>query len=58
MIKVTVNESFSGYYEIYDGVQPVEEVQGRAKARRLALKLAKKAGQSFISFLGKMIDVE
>ena len=58
MIKVITNESFAGYYEIYDGLIPVEEIQGRAKARRLALKMARKAGQTCISFLGKMITVE
>lgn len=57
MIKVIKNKSFSGYYEIYDGLYVVEEVQGRTKAKRVALKLAKEKKQSFISFLGEQIDV-
>ena len=58
MIKVIANESFAGYYEVYDGTERIDEVQGRAKAKRVAVKLAKKAGSAFISFLGQMIDVE
>ena len=58
MIKVEKNKSFDGYYEIYDGITPIEEVQGRTKAKRTAMKLARKLGQTFISFLGEVIDVE
>tara|TARA_R110002110_G_C13082792_1_gene684017 strand:+ start:72 stop:248 length:177 start_codon:yes stop_codon:yes gene_type:complete len=57
MIKVVKNKSFSGYYEIYDGLYVVEEIQGRTKAKRVALKLAKEKKEDFISFLGEMIDV-
>jgi hypothetical protein len=57
MIKVIKNKSFSGYYEIYDGLYVVEEIQGRTKAKRVALKLAKEKKEDFISFLGEMIDV-
>jgi hypothetical protein len=58
MIKVVKNKSFSGYYEIYDGIYVVEEVQGRTKAKRVASKLAKKSGKTFFLFLGESIDVE
>ena len=58
MIKVVKNPSFSGYYEIYDGSQPVDEVQGRLKAKRVALKLARRLKQSFIIFLGESVDVD
>tara|TARA_A100001037_G_C14769167_1_gene465295 strand:+ start:228 stop:404 length:177 start_codon:yes stop_codon:yes gene_type:complete len=58
MIKVVKNKSFSGYYEIYDGIYVVEEVQGRAKARRVALKLAKSKKETVVNFLGDLIDVE
>ena len=57
MIKVVKNKSFSGYYEIYDGLYVVEEIQGRTKAKRVALKLAKEKKEAFISLLGEMIDV-
>ena len=58
MIKVVKNKSFSGYFEIYDGIYIVEEVQGRTKAKRVALKLAKGKKESMISFLGDLLDVE
>jgi len=58
MIKVIKNPSFSGYYEIYDDSQPIEEVQGRLKAKRTALKIARKLKESFIIFLGESVDVE
>jgi len=58
MIKVIKNASFDGYYEIYDGLYVVEEIQGRAKARRLALKLAKAKKEAYIAFLGETVDVD
>lgn len=57
MIKVIKNKSFSGYYEIYDGLYVVEEIQGRTKAKRAALKLAKEKEESIILFLGESVDV-
>ena len=58
MIIVVKNKSFSGYYEIYDGIYVEEEVQGRTKARRVALKLAKSKGETVVNFLGELIDVD
>ena len=58
MIKVIKNKSFSGYYEIYDGLYVVDEIQGRIKAKRVALKLAKATKQTFILFLGEQLDVD
>jgi len=58
MVKVTKNPSFSGYYEIYDNTDRVDEVQGRLKAKRVAFKLARKLKQSFIIFLGESVDVD
>jgi hypothetical protein len=58
MIKVIKNPSFNGYYEIYDGLYVVEEIQGRIKAKRLALKLAKTKKETFIAFLGETVDVD
>ena len=57
MIKVIKNPSFAGYYEIYDDSVRVEEIQGRAKAKRYAMKLAKKLSQTFFIFLNETIDV-
>ena len=58
MIKVIKNKSFSGYYEIYNGLYVVEEIQGKLKAKRVALKLAKEEKQTFIVFLGEQVDVD
>ena len=58
MIKVTKNPSFAGYYEIYDDAVRVEEIQGKLKAKRYALKLAKKLEQTFFLFLGEGVNVE
>ena len=58
MIKVTRNESFPEYYEIFDDGSPVDEVQGRNKAKREAKKLAKRNGEKSIIFLGELIDVD
>ena len=58
MIKVVKNPSFQGYYEIYDDYTPVEEVQGKLKAKRVASKLAKKLKLQFFVFLGESVDVE
>ena len=58
MIKVIKNKSITGYYVIYDNSAPVDEIQGRLKAKRYAMKLAKKLKQSFILFLGESVDVE
>ena len=58
MIKVVKNKSFTGYYEIYDDSQRVEEIQGRLKAKRVAIKLARKLKQPFIIFLGESVDVD
>tara|TARA_R110000824_G_scaffold79244_1_gene199704 strand:- start:332 stop:508 length:177 start_codon:yes stop_codon:yes gene_type:complete len=58
MIKVIKNKSFSEYYEIYDDSTRLEEVQGKLKAKRVAMKLAKKLKQTFFVFLGESVDVE
>ena len=58
MVKVIKNPSFAGYYEIYDDSDRVEEIQGKLKAKRYAMKLAKKLEQSFFIFLGENIKVE
>ena len=58
MIKVIRNKSFEGYYEIYDDSVRVEEIQGKLKAKRYAMKLAKKSKESFFLFLSESVDVE
>ena len=58
MIKVIKNPSFTGYYEIYNDSIVEEEVQGRLKAKRVAIKLAKKLKLPFILFLGEQINID
>jgi hypothetical protein len=58
MIKVTRNLSFEGYYEIYHDHEVVEEIQGKLKAKRVAMKIAKKEGDPFFLFLGDSVNVE
>jgi len=58
MIKVVKNPSFAGYYEIYEDSVRLEEIQGKLKAKRYAMKLAKKLKQTFIIFVGETINVE
>jgi hypothetical protein len=58
MIKVIKNESIAAYYIIYDNGVPVDEIQGRLKAKRYAMKLAMKLKQSFFAFLDEIVDVE
>jgi len=58
MIKVIKNKSFSEYYEIYDDSVRLEETQGKLKAKRIAMKLAKKSKQTFFIFLGESLKVE
>ena len=58
MIKVIKNESITAYYIIYDNGVPVDEIQGRLKAKRYAMKLAMKLKQSFCAILDEIVDVE
>jgi hypothetical protein len=58
MVKVTKNPSFAGYYEIYDDSVRVEEIQGKLKAKRYAMKLAKKLEQAYFMFLNESVNVE
>ena len=58
MIKVTRHPSFAGYFEIYDEHIRIEEIQVKLKAKRYAMKLAKKLRQTFFLFLNESIKVE
>ncbi len=56
MIKIVKNVNFPQFLEIFDHGELVEEVQGRAKALRIAKKLAREKKISLVVFGGKMID--
>ena len=53
MISIKKNESFPAWIQVFAFGQFVDEVQGKAKALRIATKLAKENGQVGISVLGK-----
>ena len=57
MVRVIKNPSFDGYYEILEDGVAVEEIQGRMKAKRTAMKLARKAKENFFVFLDDSVDV-
>jgi hypothetical protein len=57
VIKVIKNPSFDGYYEILEDGVAVEEVQGRMKAKRTAMKLARRRELKSFVFLDGSVDV-
>jgi hypothetical protein len=54
MISIKKNESFPAWLQVFAFGQFVDEVQGRAKALRLATRLAKENGQASVCLFGKM----
>jgi len=58
MISVKKNESFPRWIQIFAFGNFVEEVEGRAKALRLAKRLAKKNKFDYVLFLDKMVNVD
>jgi hypothetical protein len=57
MIKVTQNENFPQYVQLYWGTVLVEEYRNTSHALREAVKMAKAQGQHFMSFLGEYKEV-
>ncbi|SVD07129.1 uncharacterized protein METZ01_LOCUS359983 [marine metagenome] len=58
MIKIVRNPNFPEWLEIFNGRTLIKEVQGRAKAVRIAEKLAKKQGDAMFLFEDRTIDTE
>ena len=58
MIKIKKNPNFPQFLEVFNGITLVEEVQGRAKAFRIAKKLAKEQGEKAFIFRDKMVDID
>ena len=59
MIKIIKNPNFPQFLEVFLNSELVEEVQGRAKALRLARKVAKEENIScFVAWNGKLMQVE
>ncbi len=58
MIEIKKNENFQGWIQIFSFGQFIDEVQGRAKAMRIASKLARKENLSCVSHFGKIVKVD
>jgi|TARA_R100000808_G_scaffold2572_1_gene10034 hypothetical protein len=58
MIKIETNQNFSNWLNIFAFGNLVEQVQGRAKAIRMAKDLALKKKQNCIFIDGEVIKVD
>tara|TARA_B100000959_G_C14496545_1_gene425388 strand:- start:37 stop:210 length:174 start_codon:yes stop_codon:yes gene_type:complete len=57
MIVLKKNESFPEWIQIFAFGEFIEEVKGRAKALRLAAKLAKENKLNYVNKFGEMVEV-
>jgi hypothetical protein len=58
MITIRKNPSFPQFFQVFAFGRLVDEVQGRAKALRIAKKEAKSNNLPRVNFLGKVVDTE
>ena len=58
MITIRKNPSFPEFFQVFAFGQLVDEVQGRAKAIRVAKKEAKANNLPHVNFLGKVVDMD
>jgi len=58
MIKIQKNQNCQGWIQVFSFGQFVDEVQGRARARRIATKLARQHEQTHISQFGKVVRLD
>jgi ribosomal protein L39E len=58
MISIKKNNSFPKWIQVFAFGQFIDEVEGRAKALRIATKLAKENKQTHINVLGKVQEVQ
>jgi len=58
MISIKKNNSFPKWIQVFAFGQFIDEVQSKAKALRLAAKLAKENKQTHINVLGKVQEVQ
>ena len=58
MIKIEKNTSFPEWIDIFAFGEFVEQVKGRAKALRVASKLARKNGQKSVLVNGELVEVD
>lgn len=58
MIKVEKNTSFPEWIDIFSFGEFVEQVKGRAKALRVATKLAKQNKQTSVLVNGELVQID
>jgi len=58
MIKIEKNISFPEWTDIFAFGEFVEQVKGRAKALRVATKLARSNGQNSVLVNGKIVNID
>ena len=58
MIKIEKNENCQGWIQVFSFGQFVDEVQGRAKAMRIASKIAREQGQPHLCRFGKVVKTD
>jgi|TARA_R110000824_G_scaffold401679_1_gene613547 hypothetical protein len=58
MISIKKNNSFPKWIQVFAFGQFIDEVQGKAKALRMATQLAKENKQTHINVLGKVRKLE
>jgi hypothetical protein len=56
MIKIVRNSNFAGIFDIFAFDQFIEQVQGKAKAVRLAKRIARKNSVSIVVLDGETIS--
>ena len=56
MIKIVSNSNFAGIFDIFAYDQFIEQVQGKAKAVRLAKRIARKSSVSIVVLDGQTIS--
>ena len=57
MISIKKNESFPSWIQIFAFGQFIEEVQGRARAMRIAKELARKHNLTSVDHFGKAVRI-
>ena len=58
MIKIVKNLSFPEWTDIFAFGEFIDQVKGRAKALRVATKLARENGQDSVLVNGKIVNID
>ena len=58
MISTKKNPNFPSWIQIFAFGELIEEVEGRAKAVRLATKIAKEHKQTHVNHMGQMMKID